>query len=397
MKKQIFKMKILRNSLIFCLMLFFSHVSIASSQVVKVSVNLNNVTINEIIDHVSQKINYRFLYQVEQVQQYGKRNICLQNADLNLLMKTLLKNTHLSYTIQNDVIIITPEQQKEVTKVLLQGKVTDDRNDPLPGVTIRIKNTYWGVSSDIKGQFRLEVPATDSVILIFTFVGKKTKEITIHKVNFQKPVNIIMYDDIKQMEEAVVTGITSNLSKQSFTGSAVTVTQEQLLKVSKTNVLKALEIFDPSFRIQKNNVWGSDPNSIPEITIRGQSGIGVRELDKETLAEQSFDKKDLTRSALENNPNLPTFIMDGFEVSIQKVYDTDPNRIESVSILKDAAATAMYGSRAANGVVVITTVAPKPGRLMVSYSMAGNLTFPDLSDYNLANAEEKLEIERLSG
>ena len=73
-------------------------------------------------------------------------------------MKTLLKNTHLSYTIQNDVIIITPEQQKEVTKVLLQGKVTDDRNDPLPGVTIRIKNTYWGVSSDIKGQFRLEVP-----------------------------------------------------------------------------------------------------------------------------------------------------------------------------------------------------------------------------------------------
>lgn len=115
------------------------------------------------------------------------------------------------------------------------------------------------------------------------------------------------------------------------------------------------------------------------------------------MAEQSFDKKDLTRSALENNPNLPTFIMDGFEVSIQKVYDTDPNRIESVSILKDAAATAMYGSRAANGVVVITTVAPKPGRLMVSYSMAGNLTFPDLSDYNLANAEEKLEIERLSG
>ena len=79
-------MKILRNSLIFCLMLFFSHVSIASSQVVKVSVNLNNVTINEIIDHVSQKINYRFLYQVEQVQQYGKRNICLQNADLNLFV-----------------------------------------------------------------------------------------------------------------------------------------------------------------------------------------------------------------------------------------------------------------------------------------------------------------------
>lgn len=390
-------MQILCNSLIFCFIFFFFHSATANSQEVKVNINLKNVTIDEIINDVSKKINYRFLYQMEEVLPYGKRDISLQEADLNKLMTTLLHGTHLSYTIQNDVIIITPTPQQEVKKILLQGKVTDANKDPLPGVTIRMKNTHWGVSSSIKGEFRLEVPATDSVTLIFTFVGKKTHEILIRKSDFQKPINVILHDDVKQMEEAVVTGIMSNLNKQSFTGSAVTVTQEQLLKVSKTNILKALETFDPSFRIQKNNVWGSDPNSIPEVTIRGQSGIGVRELDKEALAEQSFDKKDLTRSALENNPNLPTFIMDGFEVSIQKVYDTDPNRIESISILKDAAATAMYGSRAANGVVVITTVAPKPGRLMVSYSMAGNLTFPDLTDYNLADAEEKLEIERLSG
>jgi len=89
--------------------------------------------------------------------------------------------------------------------------------------------------------------------------------------------------------------------------------------------------------------------------------------------------------------------MDGFEVNVQKVYDMDPNRIESITILKDAAATAMYGSRAANGVVVITTVAPKPGEVTVTYSLTGGVTFPDLSDYNLANAEEKLEIERLAG
>lgn len=397
MKKQTLKMQILRNSILLCFMFLCFHTAEASSQVVKVSLALKNATIDEIISNVSQKINYRFLYQMEQVQQYGRRDIHLQDADLKQLMQALLKDTRLSYTIQNDVIIITPQQQKEVDKVLLQGKIIDENNDPLPGVTIRMKNTNWGVSSDIRGHFRLEVPASDSVSLIFTFVGKKQKGIVVRKADFQKAINVIMHDDVKQMEEAVVTGIMSNLSKHSFTGSAVTVTQEQLLKVSKTNVLKALETFDPSFRIQKNNVWGSDPNSIPEVTIRGQSGIGVRELDKEALAEESFDKKDLTRSALENNPNLPTFIMDGFEVSIQKVFDMDPNRIESVSILKDAAATAMYGSRAANGVVVITTVAPKPGRLMVSYSMAANLTIPDLSDYNLANAEEKLEIERLSG
>ena len=128
---------------------------------------------------------------------------------------------------------------------------------------------------------------------------------------------------------------------------------------------------------------GSDPNSLPEVYIRGRSGIGVKELDKNSL----------NKSALENNPNLPTFIMDGFEISVQKLYDLDPNRIESITILKDAAATAMYGSRAANGVVVITTIAPRPGQVQISYNLTGTLTIPDLTDYNLMNAKEKLEAE----
>lgn len=106
--------------------------------------------------------------------------------------------------------------------------------------------------------------------------------------------------------------------------------------------------------------------------IRGRSGFGVKELDKDQLS----------KSNLENNPNLPTFIMDGFEVSIEKVYDLDPTRIESLTVLKDAAATAMYGSRAANGVVVITTVAPKAGEVRVSYNFTGTLEMPDLRDYN---------------
>lgn len=110
--------------------------------------------------------------------------------------------------------------------------------------------------------------------------------------------------------------------------------------------------------------------------IRGRSGIGVKGLDKDALS----------KSSLENNPNLPTFIMDGFEVSVQKVYDLDPNRVETINILKDAAATAMYGSRAANGVIVITTRAPKPGEVTISYNLTGSLSLPDLSDYNLANA-----------
>ena len=160
-----------------------------------------------------------------------------------------------------------------------------------------------------------------------------------------------------------------------------------MLKASATNVIQALSTFDPSFRIQQSNKWGSDPNMVPEIYIRGRSGIGVKQLEQDALS----------KSALKNNPNLPVFIMDGFEVSVQKVYDMDPNRVETINILKDAAATAMYGSRAANGVIVITTRAPKAGEVTISYNLTGTISMPDLSDYNLSNAREKLEIERLAG
>ena len=378
--------------------LFASFLSVAAngySQNTRLSLMKQNASVIEVLTEISQKTDMQFLYNDNELQGI-QVNVSLKNATLHEMLDKIFAGLPLSYSILDSVIVISPKGKplpQALKTVTITGQIKDKDGNPLPGATVRIKDTQMGVVSDQDGKFKLEVGEIKDLMLQVSFIGYKTQTV---KPGEQRVLYIVLEEEAQKMDEVVVTGYFTK-TKSSYTGSAVTVTQEQLLKVSKTNVLKALEIFDPSFRIQKNNVWGSDPNSIPEITIRGQSGIGVRELDKETLAEQSFDKKDLTRSALENNPNLPTFIMDGFEVSIQKVYDTDPNRIESVSILKDAAATAMYGSRAANGVVVITTVAPKPGRLMVSYSMAGNLTFPDLSDYNLANAEEKLEIERLSG
>ena len=94
---------------------------------------------------------------------------------------------------------------------------------------------------------------------------------------------------------------------------------------------------------------------------------------------------------------MPIFMLDGFEVPVQKIYDMDINRIQSMTILKDAAATALYGSRAANGVVVVTSVPPKVGEIRVDYNTTMELTFPDLSDYNLTNAAEKLQVEKDAG
>ena len=378
-----------RSLLLLFISLFFLQVE-AKSQVVRLTINLVNVTIDQAIMDVSQKTGYRFLYQIEEVAKYGKRDLKVTDATLDETLKLLLKDTPLSYVIQNDVVIITPAKDEKVEKKsrLINGKVIDGKGEPLPGVTILIKGTKLGMVTDIDGKFKVEIPQMDSTILVFSFIGMETihYRLSNDRKNDGKELVITMKEDVEEMDEVVVTGY-GNIRKESFTGSSVSVKREDLLKASSTNVIQALSSFDPSFRIQQSNKWGSDPNAIPEIYIRGRSGIGVKELDKDALS----------KSSLKNNPNLPVFIMDGFEVSVQKVYDMDPMRVENIQILKDAAATAMYGSRAANGVVVITTVAPKPGEVTISYSLTGTVSMPDLSDYNLASAREKLEIETKAG
>ncbi len=153
------------------------------------------------------------------------------------------------------------------------------------------------------------------------------------------------------------------------------------------NALSAIQIFEPSFRIAENLDMGSNPNALPQMYVRGRSGIGTLGLDESLTSEH----------ALKNDPNQPIFMLDGYEVSMEKIYDLDIERIETYTILKDAAATAMYGSRAANGVIVITTKSLPAGRLNVSYSGNFTINAPDLSSYNLMNAREKLEAERLAG
>lgn len=354
-----------------------------------ISVQFKNSSLTEILQVLKQKSNYEFLYNDEEIRNVGAISKEFRDATVEEILKDCLKGTNYGFKIVDQLIVIMPRQTETApqNRVVVKGKVTDEQGEPLPGATIAIKDVkIGGVSSDINGEWEITLPSKN-IVLVISFVGMHSVELNIADIKDLSRYQLIrLKTNVNEIEEVVVTGY-GNIRKESFTGSSVSVTQEELMKVSPTDVISALQVFDPSFRIQTNNQWGSDPNALPEMYIRGRSGIGIKELDK----------NDLSKSSLENNPNLPTFIMDGFQVNVQKVYDLDPSRIESVTILKDAAATAMYGSRAANGVVVITTIAPKPGQVMVTYNMTGTVTMPDLSDYNLANAREKLEIEILSG
>ena len=368
-----------------CFTLSLSANSLAQQE--RVSLKMKNVGVERLFDEVQRQTKLYFLFNIEQVKQLGKISLDVNNETVESVLMSVFKDSGLTYVFNGNMIVVRPrdsQENKEIKKIVITGKVSDEKRQPLPGVTVQMKGVAIGTSTDHDGKYSLTIPsAPEKFMLVYSFVGMVTQEITYAG---KDTINVVMKEDVETLEDVVVTGY-SNIRNSSFTGNAVTVKKEDLLKVSKTNVIKALQSFDPSFRIKENNRWGSDPNALPEVYIRGESGIGVKQLDANALS----------KSNLVDNPNLPTFIMDGFEVSVSKLYDMDPNRIESITILKDATATALYGSRAANGVVIITTVPPKAGQLNIDYNFVGDVTFPDLTDYNLLNAKEKLEVERLAG
>lgn len=361
-----------------------------------ISLSVKNVSLEELLRLLKEKSGYYFLYNSNAVRKIKGITMNARHARVESILDKCLAATPFEYVIKDGTTIVIKARKgqeafveaadkEEQRKHVIEGVVTSKATKkPLAGVTVYIKGSRHGNITDSEGRYRLVFDSVSpKASIIFSFVGMESQEFA---YTGQTRINVAMAEALAEVENVVVTGY-ANIRKESFTGNTVSIGRDELQKVSKTNVMKAIQTFDPSFRIRENNNWGSDPNALPEVYIRGESGIGTKELDQDQYSKAN----------LKDNPNLPVFILDGFQISAQKLYDMDPNRIENITILKDAAATALYGSRAANGVVVITSVAPKPGKFNISYSMVGDVVTPDLSDYDLLNAAEKLELEVLAG
>lgn len=373
----------------FILCVCFMHVSATSfSQQQKVSLKCENEILSKVLKELEKQTNLYFFFNDKALNVERKVSLSVQDKELGEVLRELL-GTNYHWEIVNNLIVVTFQPTEEKKEIKIVGKVTDEKKQPIPGVTILVKGLTIGTSSDLDGNYVLRLPQMEKFSLLFSFLGMETREVPYVG---KDTINVELREDVKKMEEVVVTGY-ANIKKSSFTGSATQVSREEILKVSSFNLINALAVFDPSLRLVKNNEMGSDPNTLPEFYVRGQSGItSVKELDQLETSSSSVAK-----FALTSNPNTPIFILDGFEVSVEKVYDYDLNRIASITILKDAAATAMYGSRASNGVIVIESVAPSPGELKVSYSGNLAITAPDLSSYDLMNAKEALEAEVAAG
>ena len=274
-------------------------------------------------------------------------------------------------------------------RVEVTGIVIDEESVPVAGAGVVLKGTTIGVSTEADGTFRLEMESPGpEFVLEFSFIGMKTREVKVKPRDGKADMEVVLEMDQNELDQVVVTGI-FNRRKESYTGSAVTMKGEDIKKVSTTNIAKAISVIDPSFRVMDNFEMGSDPNRLPDMRMRGTS----------TLPGGSSGGGDLVslQGEYDTYPNQPLLMLDGFEIDVQTMADLDPDRIASITILKDASATAIYGSKASNGVIVIETLAPRPGAINVTYSGSVRVEIPDLSSYNLMNSEEKIYVEKLAG
>ena len=354
------------------------------SQITTISLNLKNKAVSEVLKEIEKNSEYIFLYNQKTLDIKRVVSIESNNETISTILDKLFKGTDNIYRVSDRQVYISKSEEKhwtEVTeskqipnRIILSGTVVDDQGETLPGVNIYLKSeNAIGTVTDVDGKFSIAVPNKNDV-LVFTFIGMQNQEIKV-SAGMDRTMKVVMKVHDTELDDIVITGYYQR-KKESYTGATTTVTGDELRSVSTGNLLNTLSSIDPSFSLIVNNEMGSDPNHVPEFTLRGQRSL---------------------KSEYEGNPNSPTFIMDGFEVSAEKVFDLDPNRVSSITILKDAAATAIYGSRAANGVVVITTKIPEMGELRVSYSGSLNLDVADLSNFNLMNSKEKFQFEQNSG
>ncbi|MEH3112434.1 SusC/RagA family TonB-linked outer membrane protein [Pedobacter terrae] len=351
-----------------------------------VTLSRRKTSLKQVFKEIKKQTGYFFFYKGQLLQDKPDVTVEFNNASLKDALNASLKDQNLSYNIVNKTVVISLKENlplvttRAAVKIEVRGVVADKTTgETLPGVNVSIKNgASVGITNE-KGEFKISVD--DGSVLVFSYVGYELFET---KVSGTKTLNVKLTAKMTQMNDVVVTGY-QTIKKDNYTGNAVTISGEQLRRVNPQNLLQSIGTFDPSFKLIDNNLAGSNPNRIPSINVRGASAL------------PSGDGQVLRRDDILGTANMPVFMLDGYEVSVQKVFDLDVNRIASVTSLKDAAATAIYGSRAANGVIVITTKTPIEGKLRVEYNYELNLTAADLSDYQVLDAAEKLDYEVLAG
>ena len=259
---------------------------------------------------------------------------------------------------------------------IMTGNVKNEKGEFIVGASVYVKSMpRIGTATDAKGEFRLQGIPAGKQIIVFTFIGMVPFEVEYAN---QRDFEVVLKEDATQVNEVVVTGIYSR-DKNSFAGSAKTYTGKELRAIGTKNVFQSLKTLEPALTVVENRAFGADPNRLPDLEIRGKTSL-VGDLTTE----------------YDNTANQPLFILDGIEVEIAQIQNLSMDRIGSVTVLKDAASAAIYGSKASNGVIVVERKRIEGNKVRLSYNFVPKFSIPDLSSFNLTNAAQKLALEELA-
>lgn len=334
----------------------------AYSQTAKYDISMTGGKLENVFKLIEQKGEYTFLYSIEDVDQISSVNVNVKQADLKEVLDICLANTKLTYEINGRLVIIRVKDEKpKVKERVIKGVVKDRKGEPLPGVTVLVKGTAVGVATDIDGKFTMNA-TRDTVNLLFSFIGMKTKEVV---WKGQKDLVVVLEDDSREMEEVVVTGY-QTVKKSNMAGSVSTVKGEDLVITGTESLEQMLQGKLPGVVItNQNGMVGTRQ----KVRVRGTSTLlGSQEpvwVVDGIIQEDPLPFKAEELTLFGHDPDNFDIIRNFVGSAISWL---NPSDIKDVTVLKDASSTAIYGVKAANGVIVITTKKGETGRLSVGYS-----------------------------
>ncbi|WP_352422557.1 SusC/RagA family TonB-linked outer membrane protein [Proteiniphilum sp.] len=373
-----YALKIMRITLFFLFFgILFSQAATGYSQDVELTLNLKSASIKEICEEIEKQSDFRFIFAGNAKKIINKKvDLTANSQDINEILDNILSNTDLKYRIldnqvviyRDDTKIIPKEIEEIVSELIIQqqkkqitGKITDQNGEPIIGANIVEKGTTNGTVTDINGNFALNIE--NDALLQISYIGYLAQDINTDNKSF---FEIVLHEDAQSLEELVVVGY--GIRKRSDLTGAVNVMSEQTIRnTPAANIAMALQGAGAGVNIQRSG-GSTHPGHTPEIRIRGTRSIAAG--------------------------NDPLLVVDGIPYDLGMMNNIAPEDITSVTVLKDASSTAIYGSRGANGVILITTKrGTEASKATVSYSGYIGFTKP-LGFYDIMNADEYMELRK---
>jgi len=347
LKKKLLKMKLTFLFLLLSFVQLMAFQGFAQSKA-RLTLNLDNVKVEEVLLNIEEQCNIYFIYNRDIVDVNRKVDVSYDNQGITRVLSDLFSGTGVDYEIrENHIILKSSSAQSVKQSITVSGKVSDSSGGSLPGVTIVVKGTSKGVITDSNGNYNInDVPGYGT--LIFSFVGMKTQEIT---VNGQNQINVVLYEETIGIGEVVAVGY-GTIKKSDVTGSVTSVDKEQMMKRNPLNLAQGLQGSAAGVMVSKNS---GDPEGAVTIRIRGVATV--------------------------NGSADPLYVVDGVQVGNNANF-VNPADVESMEVLKDASATAIYGARGANGVVMITTKKGVKGATQLNFS----------ANFGVQNMTGKLDV-----